>query len=112
MRRELLRFKERLAEGKFPEQMAVKLQGLALDVHGPFMAQLYSQPAERSVFTAMSEVACGKVRNIGTGELLDMGYRTFETDAEFSLSVLVKALKSSASTCVQIRAIWQPCRCR
>lgn len=81
---ELLRFKERLAEGKFPEQMAVKLQGLALDVHGPFMAQLYSQPAERSVFTAMSEVACGKVRNIGTGELLDMGYRTFETDAEFS----------------------------
>jgi len=35
---ELLRFKERLAEGKFPEQMAVKLQGLALDVHGPFMA--------------------------------------------------------------------------
>ena len=81
---EMLRFKERLAEGKFPEQMAIKLQGLALDVHGPFMAQLYNQPAERSVFTAMSEVACGKVRNIGTGELLDMGYRTFETDAEFS----------------------------
>ena len=56
---EMLRFKERLAEGKFPEQMAIKLQGLALDVHGPFMAQLYNQPAERSVFTAMSEVACG-----------------------------------------------------
>ncbi|WP_137885551.1 hypothetical protein [Pseudomonas sp. 2FE] len=81
---ELLRFKERLAEGKFPEQLAVSLKGLALDVHGPFMQQLYDIPAERSVFTAMSEVACGKVRNIGTTELLDMGYRTFETDAQFS----------------------------
>ncbi|WP_305956007.1 hypothetical protein [Pseudomonas sp. 2FG] len=81
---ELLRFKERLAEGKFPEQLAVSLKGLALDVHGPFMQQLYDLPAERSVFTAMSEVACGKVRNIGTTELLDMGYRTFESDAQFS----------------------------
>lgn len=92
---EMLRFKERLAEGKFPEQMAIKLQGLALDVHGPFMAQLYNQPAERSVFTAMSEVACGKVRNIGTGELLDMGYRTFETDAEFSYQFQSGAQKLS-----------------
>lgn len=81
---ELLRFKERLAEGKFPERMAVSLKGLALDVHGPFMQQLYDTPAERSVFTAMSEVVCGKVRTIGTVELLDMGYRTFETDGEFS----------------------------
>ncbi|WP_044874288.1 hypothetical protein [Pseudomonas sp. LFM046] len=82
--RELLSFKERLAEGKFPEQMAVNLKGLALEVHGPFMQQLYNTPAERSVFTAMSEVACGSVRNIGTDELLEMGYRTLETDAEFS----------------------------
>jgi hypothetical protein len=81
---ELLRFKERLAEGKFPEQMAVSLKGLTLDVHGPLMVQLYDQPAERSVFTAMSEVACGKVSSIGTRELLDMGYRTLATDAEFS----------------------------
>ncbi|WP_028627314.1 hypothetical protein [Metapseudomonas resinovorans] len=81
---ELLSFKERLAEGKFPEQMAVSLKGIALDVHGPFMQQLYNTPAERSVFTAMSEVACGEVRNIGTDELLEMGYRTLETDAEFS----------------------------
>jgi hypothetical protein len=63
---ELLRFKERLAEGKFPEQMAVNLKGLALDVHGPLMVQLYDQPAERSVLTAMSEVACGKISSIGT----------------------------------------------
>ncbi|MDH1262859.1 hypothetical protein [Pseudomonas sp. GD03944] len=81
---ELLRFKERLAEGKFPEQMAVSLKGLTLDVHGPFMQSLYDTPAERSVFTSMSEVACGKVRTIGTSELLDMGYRTFESDGEFS----------------------------
>ena len=81
---ELLRFKERLNEGKFPEQMAINLKGLALDVHGPFMQQLYDKPAERSLFTAMSEVNCGKVRFIGTTELLDMGYRTFETDAEVS----------------------------
>ncbi|MGE8361489.1 hypothetical protein [Pseudomonas sp.] len=81
---ELLRFKERLAEGKFPEQMAVSLKGLTLDVHGPFMQSLYDTPAERSLFTSMSEVACGKVRTIGTSELLDMGYRTFESDGEFS----------------------------
>ncbi|MCY1272516.1 hypothetical protein D9M68_206280 [compost metagenome] len=81
---ELLRFKERLAEGKFPEQMALSLKGMSLDVHGPFMQQLYDAPAERSVWTAMSEVACGTVRNIGTGELLEMGYRTFDTDAELS----------------------------
>ncbi|UVE19361.1 hypothetical protein NVV93_08300 [Pseudomonas sp. LS44] len=81
---ELLRFKERLAEGKFPEQMALSLKGLALDVHGPFMQQLHDIPAERSVFTAMSEVECGKVRNIGTTELLEMGYRTFETDAQIA----------------------------
>lgn len=81
---ELLRFKERLNEGKFPEQLAINLKGLALDVHGPFMQQLYDAPAERSLFTAMSEVKCGKVRFIGTSELLDMGYRTFETDAEVS----------------------------
>ncbi|AOE84907.1 hypothetical protein [Pseudomonas sp. TCU-HL1] len=82
--RELLSFKERLAEGKFPEQMAVSLKGIALEVHGPFMQQLYNTPAERSVVTAMSEVACGTVRNIGTDEMLEMGYRTLETDAEFS----------------------------
>jgi hypothetical protein len=81
---ELLSFKERLAEGKFPEQMAISLKGLALDVHGPLMVQLYDQPAERSVFTAVSEVACGKISSIGTRELLEMGYRTFETDAELS----------------------------
>jgi hypothetical protein len=81
---ELLSFKERLAQGKFPEQMAISLNGLALDVHGPLMVQLYDQPAERSVFTAVSEVACGKVSSIGTGDLLEMGYRTFETDAELS----------------------------
>lgn len=92
---EMLRFKERLAEGKFPEQMAISLQGLELDVHGPFMSQLYDQPAERSVFTAMSEVACGKVRNIGTGELLDMGYRTFSSDAEFSYQFQPGAQKLS-----------------
>lgn len=92
---EMLRFKERLAEGKFPEQMAISLQGLELDVHGPFMSQLYDQPAERSVFTAMSEVACGKVRNIGTGELLDMGYRTFSSDAEFSYQFQSGAQKLS-----------------
>ncbi|MBS7660684.1 hypothetical protein I0D00_01810 [Pseudomonas lalucatii] len=84
---ELLRFKERLAEGRFPEQMAVSLEGLSLDVHGPFMRQLYAVPAERSVLTAMSEVACGKIRTIGTDELLDMGYRTFETDGEFSYRI-------------------------
>jgi hypothetical protein len=81
---ELLSFKERLAAGKFPEQMAVQLQGMELDVHGPFMSQLYDVPAERSLFTAMSEVACGKVSHIGTQELLEMDYRTFETDLEFS----------------------------
>lgn len=81
---ELLRFKESLAQGKFPEQLALNLKGLALDVHGPFMQQLYDAPTERSLFTAMSEVNCGKVRFIGTTELLDMGYRTFETDAEIS----------------------------
>ncbi|MET1077349.1 MAG: hypothetical protein ABWY06_04930 [Pseudomonas sp.] len=81
---ELLRFKERLAEGKFPEQLAATFRGLTLDVHGPFMQQLYAAPVKRSVFTAMSEVACGKVRSIGTLELLEMGYRTFETDAQFS----------------------------
>ncbi|MBM7059405.1 hypothetical protein JQX08_01675 [Pseudomonas sp. UL073] len=81
---ELLRFKERLAEGKFPEQMALSLKGVALDVHGPLMQQLYETPAERSLWTAMSEVACGTVRSIGTDELLLMGYRTFDTDAELS----------------------------
>ncbi len=81
---ELLRFKESLNQGKFPKQLALNLKGLALDVHGPFMQQLYDAPAERSLFTVMSEVNCGKVRFIGTTELLDMGYRTFETDAEIS----------------------------
>ena len=33
--RDLLAFKEKLVEGKFPEQMAVNLKGLELDVHGP-----------------------------------------------------------------------------
>ncbi|MEL7936059.1 hypothetical protein [Pseudomonas delhiensis] len=82
--RELLSFKERLAEGKLPKQMAMELTGVELQVHGPFMQALYEQPAESSVFTAMSEVACGNVRNIGSDELLQMGYRTLESDIEFS----------------------------
>lgn len=81
---ELLRFKERLAEGRFPEQMTATLKGVNLEVHGPFMQQLSDAPAQRSLFSAMSEVACGEVRNIGTTELLEMGYRTFETDLQFS----------------------------
>lgn len=97
---DLLRFKERLSEGKFPEQLAVNFKGLALDVHGPFMQQLYDAPAERSLFTAMSEVSCGKVRFIGTTELLDMGYRTFETDAEVSyrFSPMSKTLNFSMTS--------------
>lgn len=92
-----MRFKESLAEGKFPEQLAVNLKGLALDVHGPFMQQLYDAPSERSLFSAMSEVSCGKVRFIGTTELLDMGYRTFESDAEvaYSFSPAAKTLHFS-----------------
>ncbi|GBL56434.1 hypothetical protein SAMN05216577_113126 [Pseudomonas citronellolis] len=82
--RELLSFKERLAEGKLPKQMAMELTGVELQVHGPFMQALYQQPAESSVFTAMSEVACGNIRNIGSDELLQMGYRTLESDIEFS----------------------------
>ncbi|CDF83277.1 hypothetical protein ACA097_03310 [Pseudomonas sp. QL9] len=82
--RELLSFKERLADGKMPEQMAVELDGVELMVHGPFIQALYQQPAERSVFTAMSEVACGSVRNIGSDELLEMGYRSLDADVEFS----------------------------
>ena len=34
---ELLRFKERLEQGKFPEQLTASLKGLQLQVHGPFM---------------------------------------------------------------------------
>ena len=81
---ELLRFKERLDQGKFPDQLTASLKGLKLEVHGPFMSQLYAAPAERSVFTAMSEVSCGSVRNIGTVELLEMGYRTIDSDVDFS----------------------------
>ena len=33
--RELLSFKERLDEGKFPKQMAMRLKGVMLEVHGP-----------------------------------------------------------------------------
>nr|WP_294975500.1 hypothetical protein [uncultured Pseudomonas sp.] len=82
--KELLSFKERLAERKLPEQLALELQGVELQVHGPFVQQLYSVPAEKSAFTAMSEVACGNVRNIGVDELLQMGYRTLQSDIEFS----------------------------
>lgn len=82
--RELLSFKERLAERKLPEQLALELQGVELAVHGPFVQQLYAEPAEKSAFTAMSEVACGNVRNIGVDELLQMGYRTLQSDLEFS----------------------------
>lgn len=81
---ELLSFKERLAAGKFPEQMAVSIQGLELEAHGPFMQQLYDTPTPRSLFTSMGEVVCGKVKRIGTVDLLDMGYRTLETDGQFS----------------------------
>ncbi|WP_374440388.1 hypothetical protein [Pseudomonas panipatensis] len=82
--RELLSFKERLADGKLPMQMAVQLTGVELEAHGPFIKAMYDEPAESSVFTAMSEVACGNVRNIGSDELLQMGYRTLESDIEFS----------------------------
>lgn len=81
---ELLSFKERLAAGKFPEQMAVSLKGLELEAHGPFMQQLYDTPAPRSLVTSMGEVVCGKVKRIRTVDLLDMGYRTLETDGQFS----------------------------
>lgn len=82
--RALLSFKERLAQHKLPEQLALELKGVELQVHGPFVQQLYAVPAEKSVFTAMSEVACGNVRNIGADELLQMGYRTVQSDVEFS----------------------------
>lgn len=81
---ELLRFKERLEQDKLPEQMALELKGMQLEVHGPFVQGLYSQPAERDLFTALSEVSCGEIKHIGTVELLDMGYRTLDSDVEFS----------------------------
>ncbi|KAF1069272.1 MAG: hypothetical protein GAK45_01139 [Pseudomonas citronellolis] len=81
---ELLSFKERLDEGKLPKQLAMELTGVQLQIHGPFIRALYDEPADRSVFTAMSEVACGDVRNIGADELLQMGYRTLDSNIEFS----------------------------
>ncbi|ARU88707.1 hypothetical protein [Pseudomonas sp. M30-35] len=81
---ELLRFKERLAERKLPEQMAVSIKGLSIDVFGPLAQAFYQPPAQTDIFSALSNVACGDVKNIGANELLDMGYRTLETDGEFS----------------------------
>ena len=82
--RDLLAFKEKLAEGKFPEQMAVNLQGLEVDVHGPLMQMIHQVPQEKNLHTALSSVACGRSSMIGVDELLDMGYRTLETDGHFS----------------------------
>ena len=82
--RDLLAFKERLAEGKFPEQMAVNLKGLEVDVHGPLMEMIHSVPQEKNLQTAVTSVACGRSSMIGVDELLDMGYRTLETDGHFS----------------------------
>lgn len=81
---ELLRFKERLAERKLPEQMAVNIKGLSIDVFGPLAQAFYQPPAQTDIFSALNSVACGDVKNIGANELLDMGYRTLETDGEFS----------------------------
>lgn len=81
---ELLSFKERLAEGKFPEQMSVSLKGLEVDVHGAFMEMVQQEPEEVDLASAWSSVACGSSRQIGVDDLLEMGYRTLETDAEFS----------------------------
>jgi hypothetical protein len=81
---DLLSFKERLAEGKFPEQMAVNIKGLTLDVHGPFMEMIHQAPEQPDLETALTSLACGSSSRIGVDELLEMGYRTFETDAQFS----------------------------
>jgi hypothetical protein len=81
---DLLSFKERLAEGKFPEQMAVNLKGLTLDVHGPFMEMIQQNPEQPGLEAALTSVACGSSSRIGVDELLEMGYRTLETDAQFS----------------------------
>lgn len=82
--RDLLAFKEKLAEGKFPEQMEVNLKGLELDVHGPLMELIHSAPQERNLYSALTSAACGRSKPIGVDELLDMGYRTLETDGHFS----------------------------
>lgn len=81
---DLLSFKERLSEGKFPEQMAVNINGLALEVHGPFMEMLKTPAQQKDLQSALASVACGNVENIGVDQLLEMGYRTLETDAQFS----------------------------
>jgi len=81
--KDLLSFKERLEQGKFPEQMAMRLDGLTLDVHGPLM-EMIKRPPQPGLDAALASVACGKSSHIGVDELLDMGYRTLETDAEFS----------------------------
>lgn len=81
---DLLSFKERLAAGKFPEQMAVNIKGLTVDVHGPFMEMIHQVPPQPDLETALTSVACGRSSRIGVDELLEMGYRTFETDAQFS----------------------------
>lgn len=81
---ELLSFKERLAEGKFPEQMSVSLSGLEVDVHGAFMEMIQHEPEQADLASAWSSVACGSSRQIDVDDLLEMGYRTLETDAKFS----------------------------
>lgn len=81
---ELLSFKERLTEGKFPEQMSVSLKGLEVDVHGAFMEMVQQEPEEADLASAWSSVDCGSSRQMGVDDLLEMGYRTLETDAEFS----------------------------
>jgi hypothetical protein len=81
---ELLAFKERLAAGKFPEQMTVSIKGLSVDVHGPFMEMIHQAPAQLDLEAALTSVACGRSSRIGVDELLEMGYRSIETDAQFS----------------------------
>ncbi|MEO4046598.1 hypothetical protein AAFN46_05830 [Pseudomonas sp. CAU 1711] len=82
--KDLLSFKERLEAGKFPEQMAVNIKGLELDVHGPFMEMIHQMPAQPDLYGAVTSAACGRAKRIGVDELLDMGYRTLETDGQFS----------------------------
>jgi hypothetical protein len=48
------------------------------------MEMIHQAPEQPDLETALTSVACGSSSRIGVDELLEMGYRTFETDAQFS----------------------------
>ncbi|WP_165857237.1 hypothetical protein [Marinobacter sp. JSM 1782161] len=71
----LYNLKQKLRDGEVPDHLALRLEGITIDLDGPLYRQMLAQKGEQSFPSRLSLAGCGSEQTFSASEQLDMGYQ-------------------------------------